>query len=47
MAAQGLNRPRPGLEEHAMDNDTRDILLLRHAHAEAAGPGQADLDRPL
>ena len=27
--------------------DTRDILLLRHAHAEAAGPGQADLDRPL
>ena len=30
-----------------MDNDTRDILLLRHAHAEGAGPGQADLDRPL
>src|SRR5690554_4168275 len=30
-----------------MENDTRDILLLRHAHAEAAGPGQADLDRPL
>ena len=27
--------------------DTRDILLLRHAHAEPAGPGQADLDRAL
>lgn len=27
--------------------ETRDILLLRHAHAEGAGPGQADLDRPL
>lgn len=30
-----------------MANDTRDILLLRHAHAVPAGPGQADLDRPL
>ncbi|MGY1459449.1 MULTISPECIES: SixA phosphatase family protein [unclassified Luteimonas] len=30
-----------------MENDTRDILLLRHAHAEAAGPGHADMDRPL
>lgn len=30
-----------------MATDTRDILLLRHAHAEAAGSGQADLDRPL
>ena len=30
-----------------MANDTRDILLLRHAHAGPAGPGQADLDRPL
>lgn len=30
-----------------MATDVRDILLLRHAHAEAAGPGQADLDRPL
>lgn len=30
-----------------MATDTRDILLLRHAHAESAGAGQADLDRPL
>ena len=25
----------------------REIILLRHAHAVPAGPGQADLDRPL
>ena len=25
----------------------RELILLRHAHAEAAGAGQADLDRPL
>lgn len=25
----------------------RELILLRHAHAEAAGHGQADLDRPL
>lgn len=30
-----------------MATEPRDILLLRHAHAEPAGPGQADLDRPL
>lgn len=26
---------------------TRDIILLRHAHAEIAAAGQADTDRPL
>jgi phosphohistidine phosphatase SixA len=25
----------------------RELILLRHAHAEPAGPGQDDLDRPL
>jgi phosphohistidine phosphatase SixA len=25
----------------------RELILLRHAHAEPAGPGQADADRPL
>jgi len=25
----------------------RELILLRHAHAEAAGAGQPDLDRPL
>lgn len=25
----------------------RDLILLRHAHAEPATPGQTDLDRPL
>ncbi|HEL3757957.1 TPA: histidine phosphatase family protein [Stenotrophomonas maltophilia] len=25
----------------------RELILLRHAHAEPATPGQADLDRPL
>lgn len=25
----------------------RELILLRHAHAEPAGAGQADLDRPL
>jgi phosphohistidine phosphatase SixA len=25
----------------------RELILLRHAHAEPARPGQADLDRPL
>ena len=25
----------------------RQVILLRHAHAEPASPGQADLDRPL
>ena len=25
----------------------RELILLRHAHAEAASAGQADLDRPL
>ena len=25
----------------------RDLILLRHAHADAAGAGQPDLDRPL
>ncbi|OEZ00733.1 MULTISPECIES: histidine phosphatase family protein [Stenotrophomonas] len=25
----------------------RELILLRHAHAETASPGQADLDRPL
>ena len=25
----------------------RELILLRHAHAEAAGPAQSDLDRPL
>ena len=25
----------------------RELILLRHAHAEAAGAGQTDLDRPL
>ena len=25
----------------------RELILLRHAHAEAAATGQADLDRPL
>ncbi|WP_024892030.1 SixA phosphatase family protein [Luteimonas huabeiensis] len=25
----------------------RELILLRHAHAEAALPGQSDLDRPL
>ena len=25
----------------------RELILLRHAHAEAAGAGQADMDRPL
>lgn len=25
----------------------RQLILLRHAHADAAAPGQADLDRPL
>ena len=25
----------------------RDLILLRHAHADAAGAGQSDLDRPL
>ena len=25
----------------------RELILLRHAHAEAAGPGQDDADRPL
>jgi len=25
----------------------RQLILLRHAHAEPASPGQADLDRPL
>ena len=25
----------------------RELILLRHAHAEAASTGQADLDRPL
>jgi phosphohistidine phosphatase SixA len=25
----------------------RQLILLRHAHAEPAAPGQADLDRPL
>ncbi|MFT3761339.1 MAG: histidine phosphatase family protein [Pseudoxanthomonas sp.] len=25
----------------------RELILLRHAHAEPAQPGQADLDRPL
>ena len=25
----------------------RQLILLRHAHAEPANPGQADLDRPL
>ena len=25
----------------------RDLLLLRHAHADAAGAGQSDLARPL
>ena len=25
----------------------RELILLRHAHAEPASPGQADIDRPL
>jgi len=25
----------------------REVILLRHAHAEPASPGQADIDRPL
>jgi len=25
----------------------RELILLRHAHAEPATPGQADTDRPL
>jgi phosphohistidine phosphatase SixA len=25
----------------------RELILLRHAHAESASPGQADIDRPL
>lgn len=25
----------------------RELILLRHAHAEPPGPGEADLDRPL
>lgn len=25
----------------------RELILLRHAHADAAAPGQADIDRPL
>jgi phosphohistidine phosphatase len=25
----------------------RELILLRHAHAESAQPGQADMDRPL
>src|SRR6476620_8632192 len=25
----------------------RQLILLRHAHAEPASPGQADIDRPL
>ena len=25
----------------------RELILLRHAHAEAVGPAQADIDRPL
>lgn len=25
----------------------RELILLRHAHAESAGAGQADIDRPL
>ena len=25
----------------------RELILLRHAHAEAGGPGAADIDRPL
>lgn len=25
----------------------RELILLRHAHADAAAPGQADLDRPI
>ena len=25
----------------------RELILLRHAHAEVATAGQADLDRPL
>jgi phosphohistidine phosphatase SixA len=25
----------------------RELILLRHAHAEPASPGQADMDRPL
>ena len=25
----------------------RELILLRHAHAEPSAPGQADLDRPL
>ena len=25
----------------------RELILLRHAHAEPAAPGQADIDRPL
>lgn len=25
----------------------RELILLRHAHAEATAPGQSDLDRPL
>jgi phosphohistidine phosphatase len=47
MAAQGLTDHGRTTEDREMANDTRDILLLRHAHAEGAGPGQADLDRPL
>lgn len=27
--------------------DVRELILLRHAHAEPASPGQADIDRPL
>ena len=30
-----------------MSDTTREIILLRHAHADNAGPGQADIDRSL
>ncbi len=47
MAAQGLSVTGAQGKDRNMATDTREILLLRHAHAEQAGPGQADFDRPL
>src|SRR5690606_10440235 len=45
LVAQGLSR-RPSGRRPCV-NPMRELILLRHAHAEAASAGQADLDRPL
>ena len=42
-------KTQPGSTATAADGAvaTREIILLRHAHAESGSPGQADAERPL